>query len=279
VGPLWGRNPKATPITVRDLWIVLDLSRSMLAEDRPPLNRIERAQRHLRSLVGTLRAEGGYRVGLIVFAGKAKVVCPLTDDYSHFDGALMLASPQALDSRLRLVDGPDGAAQGTSIAGALALAGNLIDPELSGFQDVLLASDGDDLAGGWERELARLVQANVRVHCLGVGDAQDDALIPTGRPDQPFVLEVGGNQKATTRRRDDLLAKVAERGQGVFVREESGSRPLVDWHDATLAKAPRYAWDGDRRLLSAHQYGWFFGVGVVSWSLAWAWSVLARRSP
>ena len=48
-----------------DLFVLLDVSRSMLAEDVAP-NRLERAKSDVRDL---LRKLPGDRVGLIVFAG------------------------------------------------------------------------------------------------------------------------------------------------------------------------------------------------------------------
>lgn len=277
-GPLWGKNPQTTPITVRDLWILLDLSRSMLAEDHPPLSRIERAQREIRGLLSVLRQNPGYRVGLIVFAGKAKVACPLTDDYEHFDHALTLARPELLDLRLRLQEDQTGDAIGTSIANALSLVGGLIDSNLAGFQDVLLVSDGDDLAGGWQLAAAQLARSRVKIHCIGIGDPNHEAFIPTGRPEQPYFLVADGGAKATTRRHDEVLGAIAQEGGGATLMENAVGQPTLDWAATQLLRAPRYTWEGDRRLLAAHQYGWFFAVGLLCWTLAWLWAIVRRLS-
>ena len=63
---------------------VLDVSRSMLAEDAAP-NRLARAKAEIAQLVGRLE---GHRVGLIAFAGRAAPVCPLTPDHSFFNTVL-----------------------------------------------------------------------------------------------------------------------------------------------------------------------------------------------
>ena len=63
-----------------DCFVLLDVSRSMLAEDVAP-NRLERAKSDIRDLLKKL---GGDRVGLIAFAGKAVLNVPLTTDDGFF---------------------------------------------------------------------------------------------------------------------------------------------------------------------------------------------------
>jgi len=74
------------PVTERgaDLVVLLDVSRSMLSEDVAP-NRLERAKSDVRDLVGRVV---GHRLGLVAFAGKAVVACPLTTDRSFFKSVL-----------------------------------------------------------------------------------------------------------------------------------------------------------------------------------------------
>ena len=60
-----------------DLVIALDTSLSMLAEDIRP-NRLTRARYEIADLIDRLQ---GDRVGLIAFAGRSHVLCPLTLDY------------------------------------------------------------------------------------------------------------------------------------------------------------------------------------------------------
>ena len=86
-GPQWGRDWQQPPAPGRDLVVVLDLSRSMLAQDVLP-NRQERARLALLDLLHTLQQRGGHRLGLVAFAARPLLVCPLTYDYDHFRAAL-----------------------------------------------------------------------------------------------------------------------------------------------------------------------------------------------
>ncbi|MDP6953903.1 MAG: VWA domain-containing protein, partial [Alphaproteobacteria bacterium] len=78
--PRWGLKPEEAPRFGRDIIVVLDVSLSMLAEDVAP-NRLERAKAMVRDLIETFREEGGHRLGLVAFAGRASLQSPLTLDY------------------------------------------------------------------------------------------------------------------------------------------------------------------------------------------------------
>src|SRR5207244_4500475 len=78
--PQWDKTEQKIAQEGRDLFIALDVSRSMLAKDCAP-NRLECAKSKIKELVRNLSCE---RVGLILFSGSALVQCPLTSDYSAF---------------------------------------------------------------------------------------------------------------------------------------------------------------------------------------------------
>ena len=61
-----------------DVFVAMDVSKSMLAEDIAP-NRLEKAKHEVSTFIDQLE---GDRIGLICFAGIAFVQCPLTLDYN-----------------------------------------------------------------------------------------------------------------------------------------------------------------------------------------------------
>lgn len=280
-GPQWGRDREVPPALGRDLWVVLDVSRSMLAEDRASLpnrslnrdgswgegnNRLDRAKHYLRELADTLERHGDYRLGLVAFAGQAKVLCPLTEDYDHFRFALALARPDRFGTAGRLSYNDDGAGFGTSLRAALSLAATLHDPRLGGFEHVVLVTDGDDLAGGWQTAVGRLRPTGMSVHVLGVGDKDKDCFIPSGRSEEPFLTyedEAEGRRRVTTRRQDKLLEDLAVAADGDYQPEEESAQPLVRWFEQSVAPLPPREWTEDRRPLLVQRYGWFFGVALA----------------
>jgi Ca-activated chloride channel family protein len=74
-GPQWGREPSEVRSAHADLVVVLDLSRSMQAEQP---SRRDRALRQLHDLADTLQRHGGERVALVVFAAEPRLLFPLT---------------------------------------------------------------------------------------------------------------------------------------------------------------------------------------------------------
>lgn len=82
--PRW--NPQAQKIKRlgRDVCILLDTSRSMLAEDIKP-SRLERSKIAIKDLMEILQ---GDRIAIVTFAGNATIKCPLTQDYAFVRMAL-----------------------------------------------------------------------------------------------------------------------------------------------------------------------------------------------
>src|SRR5690606_12775395 len=89
--PLLGIDPERRAQRGIDLMICLDLSRSMLAADVAP-SRLERAKAEIEALAGRLR---GDRLGLVVFAGEARLTVPFTHDTASFVELLRLAEPSS----------------------------------------------------------------------------------------------------------------------------------------------------------------------------------------
>ena len=108
------------------LVIVLDLSRSMWATDTQP-SRIRRARQKVMDILDA-RTEGV--TGMVVFAGDAHVVTPLTDDTRTIENLLSALAPDIMPL------------QGSNATEAIELAAGLL--ETSGLTNgsVLLITDG-----------------------------------------------------------------------------------------------------------------------------------------
>jgi len=88
-GPSWREAPSPLSQSDDSLVIVLDLSLSMLATDLQP-DRLTLAKRKIRDL---LKARTGSLNALIVYAGDAHVVTPLTDDSRTIEAMLAALDP------------------------------------------------------------------------------------------------------------------------------------------------------------------------------------------
>lgn len=155
--PAWDVEQTRLQENGRDVIFLLDVSRSMLADDLHP-NRLEHAKTAILDCVDHL---SGDRVGLVLFAGSAEIRCPLTVDYDYFRMALRQASPDSV------------AAGGTMIAHAIERTlDKLIQAEKAGMQDLILITDGEDQAEAAEGITAvkKLEEAGVRFIAIGLGD-------------------------------------------------------------------------------------------------------------
>ena len=75
--PQFGSKLKEQTSQGIEMMLVVDISNSMLAEDFAP-NRLDRTRYAIDKLFASLNQD---RVGMVVFAGEAKVQLPITTDY------------------------------------------------------------------------------------------------------------------------------------------------------------------------------------------------------
>ncbi|MDH3392340.1 MAG: VWA domain-containing protein, partial [Desulfobulbaceae bacterium] len=127
--PAWNLQQTTVKRTGRDVVFVIDVSKSMLAEDLAP-NRLERAKLAIADVIDTL---DGDRVGLVAFAGTAAIKCPLTLDYGFFR---MMLENISTDSIAR---------GGTLVGDAIRLVlDQVLDSQEKQFKDIVLITDGED---------------------------------------------------------------------------------------------------------------------------------------
>ncbi len=160
-GPQYGTVLKIVERSGSDVVIVLDVSRSMLAEDLKP-SRLVHAKQQIRELLDRLE---GDRVALVVFAGQAFVQCPLTLDYS------------AIEMFLDVIDAGMIPVQGTAIGDAIRLAGDCFDDETGQHKVVVLFTDGEEHVGDPIKIANELAETEIRIFAVGLG-TNDGELIP-----------------------------------------------------------------------------------------------------
>ncbi|HEX8530881.1 MAG TPA: VWA domain-containing protein [Cytophagales bacterium] len=180
-----------------DIMLVLDVSQSMLAEDFRP-NRLEAAKRVARDFIGGRFQD---RIGLVVFAGDAFSLAPLTTDYALLNALLD-------DIRFGTIRTP-----GTAIGSALAVAVNRMRPSKAKTKVVILISDGDNTGGNLDPRTAATLASmyNIRLYSILVGQ---EGQVP--------VRVAGKLQYETNTIDESTLRAVAETGDGRFYRAADG---------------------------------------------------------
>lgn len=98
--PQWGKKETMVEQEGRELFIALDISRSMLVSDIKP-NRLAFAKSKVKKLLRLLPSE---RVGLLIFSGTAVVQCPLTRDKALFNMFLNQLDADTISSGTTAID-------------------------------------------------------------------------------------------------------------------------------------------------------------------------------
>jgi Ca-activated chloride channel family protein len=161
-GPMVGYRWEQISRRGNDIVFAIDTSRSMSTPDVKP-DRLTRAKLAVDDFAGHL---DGDAVGIVAFAGRAFLVCPLTLDYGAFHETL-----SAIDTNTI----PRG---GTNISRAIQLAQAALRLRPGSDKILILVTDGEDLedsALAAARSAAQ--QDGLKIYTLGVGTAAGD-LIP-----------------------------------------------------------------------------------------------------
>jgi Ca-activated chloride channel family protein len=261
-GPQWGLDWGQTAAPGRDVMVVLDQSRSMFAESP---SRLLRGRDMILDLAGALRQRGGHRVGLVTFAGRPRLACPLTHDLDHFREVVAGLDVALPDPDLE----QEGQASGTRIGLALALATRSLDSEVPGASDIILISDGDDPArdGEWRLGASTARTAGIPVHVIGVGDPDQLVSIPLGPDRTPLLV---GETIVQTRLQEGPLRDVANLSGGDLT--VAGLRPLAlgEFYLGSMTSDARREDSPDALPVYRPRYRWFVGAALALLALSLA---------
>jgi hypothetical protein len=273
LGLQWGKESITPTTAARDLFLIVDVSQSMLAEDRPPLSRLQRAQEMMLELVTSLeKSKSPTRLGLIAFAGNAKLVSPPTLDLEHIRHLVNSLSTESLGPLGRL-QVKEEQAIGTSFASVVPLL-KTWDGLHAGDQasiDCLLISDGDDLNATVDETLWSGVP--YRLHALGIGDASKPWPIPQANGFLMIEKPDGTKERALTQRRDEPLIAITKLKTGSFL-SENGTL-LSDWWQGV--ETPIRPLESQTRIQPINRSDWLVGIAGVLLLLEVAWGGVRQR--
>jgi len=197
--PKWNPQPQQIKRKGRDVVILLDTSRSMLAEDIKP-SRLERSKLAIMDLLEKLQ---GDRIAIVTFAGNAVVKCPLTQDYAF---VRMVLADISAESTSR---------GGTMIGDAIRKAAEeVFDKQSREYKDIILITDGEDHDSFPIQAAEKAAQQGVRIIAIGLGDDTTGSRIPiTGPNGEKTFLKYNG-QEIWSKLDGDTLRKVVYATEG-----------------------------------------------------------------
>ena len=188
-------------IKVNDIFMVVDVSRSMLAEDFAP-NRLESAKEKIREFVKLRPTD---RIGIVMFSEKAFTLLPLSTDLKLIE--------QIIDE---IKVGFLG--MGTNIGDALGLAVGRAAQSLAKSKVIILLTDGVSNVGNMtpEQSAEEAKKQGVKVYTIGIGQKANGALLKSGRGRGRYQRIPGGSVDLET------LDMIAEKtgGKSYYASDE-----------------------------------------------------------
>ena len=168
LGPSFGHQTRDIKVIGKDIFLAVDLSKSMDARDVNP-SRLEKVKYELRRLIDDF---GSDRLGLIIFSSEAFVQCPLTYDQS------------ALSLFIETINTDLVPSAGTELNEPLELALEKLTADQEGpgknqAQIIVLISDGEDFGDDSEKVVQEIKDQGIKLFCLGVG-TENGGPIPSG---------------------------------------------------------------------------------------------------
>jgi len=244
--PQFGIEQRDLQSSGRSIFIAIDTSKSMLADDVSP-NRLTRAKLAAQDLLEKLP---GDRVGLIAFAGRAFLQAPLTNDHDA-----VVESIQSLDHTTI----PRG---GSSLAAAINLALETME-KVGGHQHgLVIFSDGQETDAATINAAKDAARKHLLILPVGIGTT-DGALIPDPDPQRRGDYMRDDNGKVINARLEaDLLRDVARiaGGQYVELASQALTRTLVD---GLLARLDKQTADSRQETRAIERFQWPLFIGIL----------------
>lgn len=206
--PQWSGKREKINVTSSDVFIALDISRSMMVQDLPP-NRLERAKKVVENIVEALK---GNRIGLILFAGDAFVQVPLTTDYAAVLLTLKSAHPDQIIH------------QGTAIRESLEIAQKSFSEGEKHQRAIILVTDGEDHDGDAIGKAKDVYEDGMLVFTVGVGSAEGGFVPEASYPGSVVYKKDEEGKFVKSIFNEKLLRDLASAGKGDYFNVLEGNR-------------------------------------------------------
>ncbi|MCH2217015.1 MAG: VWA domain-containing protein [Flavobacteriales bacterium] len=245
VNPKVGVKLKTVKREGVDVVFALDVSRSMLAEDIAP-NRLEKSKQIISKIIDQL---GSDRVGIIIYAGNAYPLLPITTDHAAAKMFLQNANPDLVSS------------QGTAINEALDLAKTFYNNDEQTNRFLIIISDGEDHQEE-SKQVINMADEGIKVYTIGVG-TEIGGRIP---------LKINGSligykkdrkgETVITQRKPDVLQEIAQSSEGSYIDGNKTDKPVNMIEDA-IGNAQKSEFETKQFSDYEDQFQWFLGIGIL----------------
>jgi len=243
LGPSFGEADQALQSKGKDIYVLVDLSKSMDATDVTP-SRLEKVKFEINRFVQNQRSN---RIGLIVFSNDAFVQVPLT-----YDAAALELFIQSLQTNLL-------PSSGTNICGAAELAYKKLvngDDPSGRSKMMVIFTDGEnktDCGGSLYNNLRRF---GIGVYVAGIGTKNGSSIPSEGKP-----LKDSRDNLVISKLDDDFLQNLAANAKG-FYYQLNNEKNDVNRMIADINNADGTLVDTRTVTVVSNKYYYFLGAAL-----------------
>ncbi len=229
-----------------DIVFALDVSKSMLAEDIAP-NRLEKAKQIISKIIDKL---GSDRIGIIIYAGNAYPLLPITTDHGAAKMFLQNASPNLVSS------------QGTAINDAIIMANTYYDNDEQTNRFLFIISDGEDHQEDASSAIAKATKDGIKTYTIGVGTEKGGPIPIKYNGILEGYKKDNKGETVITRLNEEVLKDIAEKGKGKYILGNR-TQETVDFVEDLLVKAEKTEFESKQFSDYKDQFQWFVAFALL----------------
>ncbi|MFT6755894.1 MAG: Ca-activated chloride channel family protein [Urechidicola sp.] len=229
-----------------DIVFALDVSKSMLAEDIAP-NRLEKSKQIITKIIDKL---GSDRIGIIIYAGNAYPLLPITTDHGAAKMFLQSASPNMVSS------------QGTAINEAIKLATSYYNNDEQTNRFLFIISDGEDHQDDASSAIAQATKDGIKTYTIGIGTEKGGPIPLKDRGVLQGYKKDSKGEVVITKMNESTLKEIADNGNGKYLLGNR-TQETVDYVEQVLVKAEKSEFESTKFSDYKDQFQWFIGLGLL----------------
>lgn len=228
-----------------DIVFALDVSKSMLAEDIAP-NRLEKSKQIITKIIDKL---GSDRIGIIIYAGNAYPLLPITTDHGAAKMFLQSASPNMVSS------------QGTAINEAIKLATSYYNNDEQTNRFLFIISDGEDHQDDASSAIAQATKDGIKTYTIGIGTEKGGPIPLKDRGVLQGYKKDSKGEVVITKMNESTLKEIADNGNGKYLLGNR-TQETVDYVEQVLVKAEKSEFESTKFSDYKDQFQWFLAIGL-----------------
>lgn len=224
---------------------MLDVSNSMNAEDINP-SRLTEAK---NLMIQTMQKMKSDKVGIVIFAGQATSIMPLTTDYNSAETYISGVETNSMQI------------QGTDFLNGMKIAADKFKNVSKGARKVVLLSDGEDNEGNDDDAIKLANKEGITITSVGIG-TDEGAPVPEYVFGQLMGYKTDMNgQTVISKRQTEALKKMAQATGGSYI-DGNNINEAPDRIVDTLSKKMGAAETLVKSQNANHYYQYFLGVSI-----------------